>query len=306
MRTTVLMAIGLSMIGAVWASDMADAKRRPIQIPAQQLSAALRTLDAIEHIHVIFLSEDVAKLDTYGASGNLTCAEALEQLLRGTDLTYGFLEARTVMILPATSARGLPADSSSISGPGNNTGKDLASLGGRARADLVTITAERPSDAQQLEYFRALAATSRAEYKLLAKTLPFADSGTVRFPDAMTSERGPDRHVPLGWYIQSGAVDGITVARVFLLTTRKAEQAMLVQNGNSSPVFVEIDYGKAAPGDGAYAALAPGETLMIGSWPPTLCVGRAYSMRSLAEGCHKYSILPGIARVRTLKEWKPG
>jgi hypothetical protein len=305
MRTAVLMAISLSMIGAAGAGEMANARRKPIQIPAQQLGLALQRLEAVERLHVVFLSDDVANRDTFGASGNLTCAEALEQLLRGTDLTYGFLEANTVIILPVTPERGMPTNPSSMSGPGNGTGKGRAAVDGEARADLVTITSERPTDAQLLEYFRGLAATSRVEYKRLAKTLPFVDSGTVRFPDAMTSERGPDRHVPLGWYWQSGAVAGIAVARVFLLTPKKAEQAMLVQNGNSFPMFVEIDYGKTAPGDGAYAALAAGETLLIGSWPPTLCVGRENSMRSLALGCHRYSILSGIARVRTLTEWKP-
>ena len=93
----------------------------------------------------------------------------------------------------------------------------------------------------------------------------------------------------------------IRLSRVFNFAPTKAEQQMQVHNSNSFPVFAEIDYGKTAFGDGAYVALAPGETLAIWSWRPAYCV-----LWNGAAQCSGYQIARGSARVWTLKEGEPG
>jgi len=299
----VWVAIGLWMIGAARADDLLET-RKPIQIPPEGLQVALQTLGEIEGVHVVFFSEDVEKRNTNGASGSLTYAEALAQLLQGTDLTFRFFDPQTVMILRISAAQGAPGEPKSASGSGDESGKVVvASMDVATQLPLVTITATRPSDLRQLEYYRLLSAMSRSDYKRIAKTLPFVESGIVKFPAA----DGPDRRMKLGQHIQSAGLDGMVLWRVFNLTPKKAESQIQVHNSNSVPVFVELDFGRADLGNGAYVALAPGETA-IWSWPATLCLPtvnhKAYA--GLFEGCRDYNVWSATVHVRTLKGWAPG
>jgi iron complex outermembrane recepter protein len=103
MRIAVWVAIGLWMIGVARADDLLET-RKSIQIPPGELRVALQALGEVEGLHVVFLSEDVERRNTSGVSGSLTYPEALQQLLRGTDLTFRFFDAQTVMILPVNAA----------------------------------------------------------------------------------------------------------------------------------------------------------------------------------------------------------
>lgn len=211
MQTAVWVAVCLSMIGLARAADVTNVARKRIQLGPQELGAALQKFGELEGLHIVFLSEDVQNRHTSGVSGSLTYAEALEQLLRGTDLTYRFLETLTVMILPASGMPGAPVEPKSASGSEDDARKGIvASIDAGTPARQVTITAARQSDAQQLEYFRLLSAMSRSEYKRLVKTLPFVDVGTVHFPGG----KGPEGRLPLGQHIQAGGVDGLVVWRV--------------------------------------------------------------------------------------------
>jgi hypothetical protein len=235
-------------------------------------------------------------------SGSLPPVEALEQILRGTGLTYRFLEAHTVMILPAGLAPGASIEHNSASGSGDNTDKGVsAPVDARARVPQVTVTATKLSDAQTLEYFRLLAAMSRSDYRRLVKTLEFVDFGPVTF-------RG--FHLPLGQHRQSADVDGIVLSRVFIITKHKIDKWLEAYNGNSFPVFVEIDSGTRL-GNGAYAALAPGETAAW-TWGPTFCISNLSPEGPpgtlLPKGgklgdwdCADYPIQPGTFRLRMVK-----
>src|SRR5690606_26627686 len=64
----------------------------------------LQTLSQEQRIHIVFISEDVHKLSTEGASGSLTLDEALNRLLQGTGLTYQYIDSETVTILPVAPA----------------------------------------------------------------------------------------------------------------------------------------------------------------------------------------------------------
>jgi hypothetical protein len=303
MRIAVWVAIGLWMIGVARADDLLET-RKSIQIPPGELRVALQALGEVEGLHVVFLSEDVEKRNTFGVSGSLTYPEALQQLLRGTDLTFRFFDAQTVMILPVNAAQGAPVEPHSTAGSEDEAGKVVvASTDTAKQMPQVTITTARQADVKQLEYYRLLAAMSRSDYKRIAKTLPFAESGMVKFPAA----EGPDRRMKLGQHIQSAGLDGMVLWRVFNLTPKKAEGQLQLHNSNSVPVFVELDFGRSDLGTGAYAALAPGETA-VWSWPPTLCLPtvnhKAYA--GLFEGCRDYNVWSATVHVRMLKGWIPG
>lgn len=303
MRIAVWVAIGLWMIGVARADDLLET-RKSIQIPPGELRVALQALGEVEGLHVVFLSEDVEKRNTSGVSGSLTYPEALQQLLRGTDLTFRFFDAQTVMILPVNAAQGAPVEPHSTAGSEDEEGKVVvASTDTAKQMPQVTITTARQADVKQLEYYRLLAAMSRSDYKRIAKTLPFAESGMVKFPAA----EGPDRRMKLGQHIQSAGLDGMVLWRVFNLTPKKAEGQLQIHNSNSVPVFVELDFGRSDLGTGAYAALAPGETA-VWSWPPTLCLPtvnhKAYA--GLFDGCRDYNVWSATVHVRMLKGWIPG
>lgn len=98
LATTVTLAIGLAA-----ASDADAAIKRYINVPAQSLGPALRSLAKQRNFQIIYASQDVADLRSPGAVGEFTADQALEQLLGGTGFTYRYLDERTVTILPLTS-----------------------------------------------------------------------------------------------------------------------------------------------------------------------------------------------------------
>jgi hypothetical protein len=289
MRVAAIVAMGLAMIGSTRAED---ATRRPIQIGPQDLRPALQTYAKLERLHVLFLSEDVQNRKTEGVSGTLTNAEALEELLRGTNLTYQPLGDGSIMILPARTEAASQAESEVMAG----NAIDLA--GTLSRRDQVTITAPSAQDAEQLESFRELGDVSRDEYKRLAATLPFEKSVTIRFPGQV---RYYQSRTPLGTHVQSANAEGLVVSRIFRFKQEQAESALLVHNSNTFPVFLEVDYAPAKLGDGAYFPLAPGETGLAISWAPTTCL--PVFVDPIFAECKDYSITPGVAHVRVMKKW---
>jgi secretin/TonB-like protein len=299
-RAAAWAAISLWLIGSARAEEAADMNTRFVQIEPEELRLALPTLGGIEGLNMVFLSEDLGNRKTYGISGNFSSPEALEQLLRGTDLTYRFLDRRTVMIVPARELQGAPAGRASEWGSADDPVNAATPVGAGLHLAQVTVTATRPSDTGSLDYFRLLDAMAREKYQRLARSLPFTDAGTVRFPGSET----PGHRLTLGHHMQAATVDGIVVSRLFNFTLTQAEAKLQVHNNNNFPVFVEIDLLKTALGDGAYVALAPGETAFW-SWPPTVCVTRGIVFRVLPAQCYNYSILGTTAHVWTLKGRPP-
>ena len=112
MRGAVLAAaMCLSMVGLSAAAD-AEASilsKQPTNIPAQGLAQALNTLAKERGLQLVFRSEVVGRARTRGASGDLTTAEALAKLLEGTDLSYAYLDEKTVTILPPAEVGPSPA-----------------------------------------------------------------------------------------------------------------------------------------------------------------------------------------------------
>ena len=116
MRTIVAAAVAcLSLAGLSVAADVQASIKKSISIPAGGLGPALHMLSEERDIHVVFISEDVNKLSTEGARGDLTVDEVLNQLLSGTGLTYQYIDAKTVSILPVAPAPAGSTTSSALS-----------------------------------------------------------------------------------------------------------------------------------------------------------------------------------------------
>jgi iron complex outermembrane receptor protein len=100
MRMAVIVAVIGSFIGLAGAAEISSAVRLPTNIPAQSLRPALQLLSKERNLQLIFRTDIVGDVRTASVSGDLTLDEALTQLLRGTGLTYRFLDDRTLTIIP--------------------------------------------------------------------------------------------------------------------------------------------------------------------------------------------------------------
>jgi iron complex outermembrane recepter protein len=107
MRLSVAAAVAcLSIIGLASADDVRAAIRKPTNIPAESLSAALQQLAKDRNFQIVYVSEEVNSLRTAGAVGEFSTEEALKELLKGTGMTYRYLDEKTVTILPASTTSG--------------------------------------------------------------------------------------------------------------------------------------------------------------------------------------------------------
>jgi iron complex outermembrane receptor protein len=95
-------ALYFSIIGLALGGDVHASVKKPTNIPAQPLGAALQALAKDRNFQVVFVTEEVNSLRTPGAVGELTTEEALQQLLEGTGLRFGYLDEMTVIIVPAS------------------------------------------------------------------------------------------------------------------------------------------------------------------------------------------------------------
>jgi hypothetical protein len=160
---TALILTATFILSGVAASQSPDATGRvSIQIGAQNLDSALQTLGRLKQLRIVFVSEDVANLKTPGLKGKLTGTEALQTLLSGTGLTFQFLDARTVSIIPVgltLDQNAPPASAARIrrNPAENNVNDDAAAL-----AEL-TVTADRlqSESALKAEVYRFVNSYSR-------------------------------------------------------------------------------------------------------------------------------------------------
>jgi iron complex outermembrane receptor protein len=101
MRIAIAAAITcLSIIGVTATAQVQAAIRKHTEIPAEPLDLALRTLAKDRGFQLIFLTENVAALQTRGAVGDYTVDEALKKLLSDSRLDYKFVDDNTVSIFP--------------------------------------------------------------------------------------------------------------------------------------------------------------------------------------------------------------
>jgi hypothetical protein len=132
---------------------------------------------------------------------------------------------------------------------------------------------------------RWLAAAPRPQYQEQARSLIFTARGDLSFAGAA--------RFPVGEQIQRASLEGLVLSRVLRATWGSAEASMQAHNSGSHAIFAEVDYGSIKPGDGAYFALAPGETVTLWTWGRTPCDTRE-------RVCERYVLYPGTAHVRLL------
>jgi len=105
MRITVTAtAICLSIVGLSIADDVRASIKQSTNIPAQPLAPALQRLAKDRNFQIVYISEEIGDRRTAGAVGEYTPEEALKQLLKGTGLTYKYLDDNTITIVPPTAA----------------------------------------------------------------------------------------------------------------------------------------------------------------------------------------------------------
>jgi iron complex outermembrane receptor protein len=125
MRITLAVAVACLTIGGIAGAGEASASiRKPTDIPAQGLGPALTSLAKEFDFQVLYRTEVVGTLRTQGASGTLTAAEALQNVLSGTGLTYKYLDEKTVTIV-STSAVG-SGQSTPQNAPGSSDGANTS------------------------------------------------------------------------------------------------------------------------------------------------------------------------------------
>ncbi len=141
MRLKIAMASACLSAVALWAAtataDPARASvRKHTEIPAQALGSALQALAKQREFQIVCRADLVVDMYAQPISGELTSDEALQRLLAGTNLTYRYLDDKTITIVPsgdAPSAARAPRAGEKISAIGRN-----GMVGGRlARADAA-------------------------------------------------------------------------------------------------------------------------------------------------------------------------
>lgn len=119
MRFAVAAAMASLIVGISIAGDATASIRKSTHIPAENLGAALQTLAKSYDVNVVYFSMKVDTLQTQGAGGELTAAEAFSKVLSGTGLTYRYIGDKTVTIVPIGSAGAPTADRHSPTASGS-------------------------------------------------------------------------------------------------------------------------------------------------------------------------------------------
>jgi iron complex outermembrane receptor protein len=127
MRIAIAAAVAcLSIIGITATAQVHAAIRKHTEIPAESLDLALRALAKDRGFQLVYLTENVAALETRGAIGDYTVDEALKKLLSDSRLEYKFVDDNTVSIfskLNTTSSQtGDRADDVSKEGKADSSG----------------------------------------------------------------------------------------------------------------------------------------------------------------------------------------
>jgi iron complex outermembrane receptor protein len=107
MRLSAVAAISCFMFASLSvAQHAAAAIRKETHISAQPLGSALEAFARDRNLQLIYATDEVGSLRSDGAAGNLSMGEALKRLLKGTGLSYEFLDDHTVTVQPVGSGAG--------------------------------------------------------------------------------------------------------------------------------------------------------------------------------------------------------
>ena len=139
MRITVrAIAICMTIVGLSIADNVHASIKQATNIPAQNLAPALQSLAKDRDFQIVYVSEEIGDRRTGGAVGEYTPEEALKQLLRGTGLTYKYLDEKTVTIVSPTTASAAPTPRQARGEKGGQKATDSFRLAEETRASPAT------------------------------------------------------------------------------------------------------------------------------------------------------------------------
>ncbi|HWY96636.1 MAG TPA: TonB-dependent receptor [Steroidobacteraceae bacterium] len=162
--TVVAAAICLSIVGLATADDANASVRKPTHIAAQGLGPALKELAQSRGLQVLYLSNTVREVRTRGAIGDITADEAFDQLLTGTGLTYRYLDANTVTVVPLS----VPSLSKGAGVSLQTSGGDTIVAGSSGRAAATNVS-------ERLLLAQAVPAPAQRENPTEAETQPLQE-----------------------------------------------------------------------------------------------------------------------------------
>jgi outer membrane receptor protein involved in Fe transport len=128
----------MAVVGLSIAAEVRASIKQPTNIPAQSLAPALQSLAKDRNFQIVYVSEEVGDRRTGGAVGEYTPEEALKQLLRGTGLTYKYLDEKTVTIMSQTAASAAPIPRQVRADKGGQKATDSFRLAQGTQTDPVT------------------------------------------------------------------------------------------------------------------------------------------------------------------------
>ena len=161
MRSLWCIVVVVALLGAFAANaEVTSAVRKPTHIAAQELGTALQLLARERDFQIVYASEVIGHARTEGASGDLTAEEAVEQLLRGTGLSFRHIgDSTAITIVPAI----VPADDSSRGNSASRSPQRAARVADEvayaaptsdsAALSQVTVEARREALKQRLNTF---------------------------------------------------------------------------------------------------------------------------------------------------------
>lgn len=157
MRISIAAAVGCFAIAhTTVAAEVHTQIRRPTHIPEQSLDAALQLLAQERGLQMIYPYALVADRHTGGAHGDLTVAEALNQLLANSGLQYSYLDEKTITLSIATKTLEQAESSnerSTVLGMKQPSKSEQAEKrDSRGQVEEVIVTGIRASLASAIEY----------------------------------------------------------------------------------------------------------------------------------------------------------
>jgi iron complex outermembrane recepter protein len=189
MRASLVATVVASIIGFSAHTVAQASAKRATDIPPQDLAPALRTLVEERAIQIVYSSDLLADRRTQGAAGDLTFDEALTQLLRGSQLTFRYLDENTITIVPAAPSRATSFRAGQTEEAGD---VGSAAAAGEVALEEVLVTAQKRKE-RLLDTPQSVSVVTGADLERL-NALQFRDyASTIPSLTFLTSGAGQNQ-----------------------------------------------------------------------------------------------------------------
>jgi iron complex outermembrane receptor protein len=190
MRISVLaVSICLAIVGLSAATESQAVARKPTSIAAQGLGPALQLIAQHHGFQIVYVSEEVNGLRTEGAAGNFSLDEALNEILRGTGMTFRYVDENTVTVFSLSAGASLDSSTGGPnSSPQTSTGSSPSSAASPLARNppndrfLIAQTDEKSPVASSKEEPRTAKSNGRPELEEIVVT-----GTTIRGVDTVAS-----------------------------------------------------------------------------------------------------------------------